>query len=212
MHSNFRIPAVEEKLLAFGRAITVRQLDDISNDWLAAYRLQSGRITDMRENPSGTIRFIFDCAGSDHCDGRGPQPPGVVPRTVVASGFSAPTERSRDKEDNRLKGWMGTTGRTLGKDWDKGHFVAHSVGGGVEGVEDNVFQHRCDLNRGWSEEGKVFRKMESCCVANPGTPFWHRPIYLRETDIPAFLEFGLVQTDGSVWAEIFDNRVGDAAR
>lgn len=136
---------------------------------------------------------------------------GVVPyssweegRLVVAYGRSAPRPRARD--DSRLRGWVGPTQRMFGDRWDKGHYIAHSLGGAVHGVEANVFVQRRDLNRGWSEDGKRFRKMEKYCVEHPGTLCFARRIYIDGTSRPAWLDFGLVQHGGDLWVEGFDNR------
>jgi hypothetical protein len=107
-----------------------------------------------------------------------------------------------------LKGWVGPTERVLGKAWDKGHYIAHSLGGAVEGVEANVFVQRRDLNRGWSPDGKCFRTMEECCRMRAGTFCFARPIYLNGTARPAFLEFGLLKENDELWVERFDNRAG----
>src|SRR5216683_3042649 len=72
----------------------------------------------------------------------------------------------RDDDDFRLKGWMGATETTFGREWDKGHFIAHSIGGAVDCAEVNVFVQLRAPNRGWSEAGKRFREMEAYCEAN----------------------------------------------
>ena len=80
----------------------------------------------------------------------------------------------------------------FGKKWDKGHFIAHSIGGAVDGIEMNVFVQRRDLNRGWSKEGKIFRVMETYCFMNPNTFCFNRPIYSDKTSKPSYLEYGLL--------------------
>src|SRR6267154_6075918 len=101
---------------------------------------------------------------------------------------------------------VGATETTFGRDWDKGHFIAHSIGGAVDRAEANVFVQLRALNRGWSEAGKRFREMEAYCEANPGTFCFNRPIYDDQTARPAFFEFGLVKREGRLWVECFSNR------
>ena len=48
--------------------------------------------------------------------------------------------------------------------------------------------------------------MERFAAENVGTPYFHRAIYLREIDIPDYLEVGIIQPDHSLWNECFDNR------
>ena len=98
---------------------------------------------------------------------------GVVPydaksegRLVAVSGRS--TVRKGKRDDYRLKGWVGATEKTFGPGWDKGHFIAHAIGGAVDQAEVNVFVQRRDLNRGWSAEGRRYRDMERYCELNPG--------------------------------------------
>jgi hypothetical protein len=95
--------------------------------------------------------FMFDLEGSDHCDGRGPQPPGMFPRVVAAYGLSQPPEHGRESDDTRMRRWMGPTQEVFGTGWDKGPFIAFSIGGEISGSETNVFSHRRELNRGWPE-------------------------------------------------------------
>jgi hypothetical protein len=120
------------------------------------------------------------------------------------SGRSLFQEKARD--DFRLKGWVGATETAFGREWDKGHFIAHSIGGAVDQAEVNVFVQLRALNRGWSAEGKRFREMEGYCEANPGTFCFNRPIYDDQTARPAFFEFGLVKQDGRLCVQRFANR------
>lgn len=75
----------------------------------------------------------------------------------------------------------------------------------MDQCELNVFVQRRDLNRGWSDAGKRYRRMEDYCVRNPGTFCFSRPIYTDGSAKPAMLEFGALKTDGELWVELFDN-------
>ena len=93
---------------------------------------------------------------------------GIVPedsknaaRIVAVFGKSSPQRKKRD--DYRLRGWVGPTEKIFGEKWDKGHYIAHSIGGAVDQMELNVFKQKRELNRGWSVEGKLYRKMEEYC-------------------------------------------------
>lgn len=85
--------------------------------------------------------------------------------------------------------------------YDRGHFLAHAAGGGLD---VNLFPQLAEVNRGWSERGKVFRAMERICLARPGTYSFARPIYTTRTDHPYLVEFGLVVDDG-LRVELFPN-------
>jgi hypothetical protein len=150
--------------------------------------------------------FLVDLEGADHGDGRGPQPPGVYMRTFAAYGLSKPSDRPRKKEDLRLRGWMKKTDQIEGAERDKGHFIAHSIGGAVEAAETNVFLQRRDLNRGWSEAGKGFRAIEVSAQLHSGSLFFHRAVYLEESTTPDFLEVGLCLPGQKLSVATFDNR------
>jgi hypothetical protein len=180
-------------------------LDDFSDLWVKAYKLQSDRATEIHEIKHRSFRFLFDCAGSDHGDGQGRRPAGVVPRTIAAYGIANPSTASRSKDDLRLRGWMREPSGEPDGTRDKGHLVAHSLGAGIQGIEVNVFEQDRALNRGWSEDGKRFRAMEKYCAKNEGTMFFHRLIYVGETDVPAWTEFGVFRTSADLWVEVFSN-------
>ena len=112
------------------------------------------------------------------------QPDGVSEaRLVGAVGYSKPSHGRRD--DSRLRGWVGPTGATFGAAWDKGHFIAHSIGGAVDGLEANVFLQRRSVNRG------AYREMERYCAANPGVLCFSRPLYSDLSALPTEVEFGV---------------------
>jgi hypothetical protein len=127
---------------------------------------------------------------------------GCESRLVAAWGSSSPKQEPRD--DYRLKRWPGRNERRFGKKWDKGHFIAHTIGGAVDHSEFNVFIQRRDLNRGWSEPGKRYRAMEKYCAEHPGTFCFTRPLYADTSSKPSRLEFGALKA-GEFRVEVFDN-------
>ena len=169
-----------------------------------AYETRTRRPAVILRVRHATFEHVFDHYTSLEATGVVPYSQSEESRLVVALGRSAPKTRSRD--DDRLRGWVGPTERAFGREWDKGHYIAHSLGGAVEGVEANVFVQRRDLNRGWSSEGKRFRQMEKYCLENAGTLCFARPIYVDGTSRAAWLEFGLIRQDGQLCVECFDNR------
>ena len=86
---------------------------------------------------------------------------------------------------------------------DKGHFLGHASGGVLD---INLFPHRRELNRGWSAEGKRFRRMERYVADHPDTFFYHRPLYDDESWIPDSLEYGVLKEDAQWWVDIFRNK------
>ena len=123
----------------------------------------------------------------------------TLERVVLACALSQPAVAVRDVR--RIRGFPGVNAlvkHVLGPAAfiaDKGHFLGHVSGGQLD---INLFPQRRELNRGWSEEGKVFRAMEKQVAANPGTFFFHQPRYDDDSPIPATLRFG-VFNEGSGW-------------
>lgn len=186
-------------------AVTNEISKKLPHFWRDAYIAKTMRPTDIVVIKYHTFDYIYDHypvlqpKDSEPCNN-----PSIEPRLVAVFGRSAPHKRARD--DYRLKGWVGATEKTFGLNWDKGHFIAHSIGGAVDGLEANVFVQRRDLNRGWSAEGKKFREMENYCASNPNTFCFCRPFYGDQSARPAFLEFGVLKKDLEFWVGCFDNR------
>jgi hypothetical protein len=169
-----------------------------------AYLARNGRPADISRIRQGAFEYVFDHYDLLEASGAVPYSRCDESRLVVAYGRSKPGDAARD--DYRLRGWVGPTEKVFGRAWDKGHFIAHSIGGAVDGLEANVFVQRRDLNRGWSADGKRFRQMERHCVEHPGTLCFARPIYVDGTARPGWLEFGIVLPEAGPEVACFDNR------
>lgn len=128
-------------------------------------------------------------------------------RTLIAYGISTKPETDRDK--TRMRRFPDVNigvELNMGKQAfpaDRGHFLSHASGGELD---INLFPQRRELNRGWSDEGKVFREMERYAAAHPGTFQFHRAMYNDETWIPDRLEFGLLIDDRKWWINQFANK------
>jgi hypothetical protein len=168
-----------------------------------AYLEMTARQTDIVQVRYNAFEYIYDHFPELQPNAISQSDARIEPRLVGVLGCSAPQKRKRD--DYRLKGWVGPTEKLFGRLWDKGHFMAHSLGGAVDGTEINVFIQKRSLNRGWSAAGKKFRQMEEYCARNPGTFCFSRPLYADQTAKPAFIEFGLLKTTNEFWVECFDN-------
>jgi len=178
-------------------------MEELPHLWRRAYEAMSKRQVSLVRIRQSSFEYIYD----NYCY---LEASGVIPYSLVEDrlvgvlGLSAPQPRLRD--DYRLRGWVGPTEKVYGKQFDKGHFIAHAIGGAVDRSEMNVFVQRRDLNRGWSPEGKLYREMEKYCVSNPGVFCFSRPLYKDSTSQPTCLEFGILKGTGELWVECFDNR------
>jgi hypothetical protein len=178
-------------------------VEQLLSVWKAAYLLMTPHVVDTFVVRHRSFHYMFDDYATLEATGKVPYDPVIEARLVAAVGWSKPQSSCRD--DYRLKGWVGPTEAWWGRKWDKGHFIAHSIGGAVDQCELNVFIQRRSLNRGWSKAGKRYRLMEAYCAENPGTFCFSRPMYADGSARPTKLEFGVLKADGRLWIEVFDN-------
>ena len=97
-----------------------------------------------------TFEYICDLYSELEATGEVPYDQRMEDRVVAVIGLSARAEERRDV--SRSRGWVGPTEELLGTERDKGHFMAHFIGGGLD---VNVFSQERRLNRGWSLQGKL---------------------------------------------------------
>jgi hypothetical protein len=179
-------------------------MEELPLRWVAAYKQATFRLTDIYLIRREPFRYYYDDYATLEQLGKAPYDPIAEARIVAAPGYSTPLTAARD--DYRLKGWAGPTEQSFGRAWDKGHFMAHSIGGAVDGWELNVFVQYRRLNRGWSKAGQRFRQMEAYCVGHPGVLCFNRPIYRDGSAKPVAFEFGVLKRSGELWVECFRNR------
>lgn len=164
---------------------------DCVDDWCDEYRADFDDAFLLEINLTTAV-FVFDRTHE---------------RVVVAYGVA--TSPTRPRDHNRMRqfpdvnvGVVATMG-TAAFASDRGHFLSHASGGDLD---INLFPHRRELNRGWSEEGKRFRRMEKWVADNPGSFHYHRAEYTDRTWIPASLEYGVLRDNREWWIDSFRNR------
>jgi hypothetical protein len=167
--------------------------------WFDEYARMTPRSTNVMTFTHGTFDYFYDDLATLEATGVVPTDCVSESRLVAAVGFSRPNSVSRRQDDGRLRGWVGPTNKTFGAGWDKGHFIAHSIGGAVDGLEANIFLQRRSVNRG------AYRKLERYCSANPGALCFSRPIYGDPSARSVRVEFGVLRPDASWWIELLDN-------
>ncbi|HCN76681.1 MAG TPA: hypothetical protein DIT13_05745 [Verrucomicrobiales bacterium] len=129
-------------------------------------------------------------------------------RIVGAYGFSTSARTKRPSSKGFVMSNMfGGTEETFGKSYDKGHFICHGAGGGGDW---NLFPQLRALNRGWSDEGKLYRNMEAYVAAHLGTMFFSRPIYSNGSLCPSHLEYGVLMPDRHMWCATFSNQPSES--
>jgi len=168
--------------------------------WRDLYVATLSRPTNIVRFQCRTFEYLFDIYSELEATGEVPYDQTVEDRVVAVLGTSTNPDEPRDA--TRMRGWLGETGELVGTTRDKGHFIAHCIGGGLD---VNVFSQDRKLNRGWSPQGKVYRQMERYCQERPGTFCFSRPIYADSSSVPRWLEFGILKSDECLWIEVFDN-------
>ncbi len=168
----------------------IRILED---EWLSAYSDMCCHDPNVLQFPDQGFTFLFDQASANSS--------AAEDRLVAAYGCS--TVQCKQRDNSRMRGFLGGGIEIPGKGkFDKGHVLAHVIGGGLD---VNLFPQRPELNRGWSEAGKVYRRMEEYAANNPGTFVFSRMIYEDESWVPVSLEYGALLPDGKLWVEWFEN-------
>ena len=172
----------------------------LPDEWCENYQEMTPSETNILQFNDNGFDFLFDFSSELVSKGVVPGDQAVDDRVVAVFGRSIQTSIKRDA--TRMRGFLGgpiqdsTKGNT-----DKGHFIGHCLGGGLD---VNLFPQRKDINRGWSNRGKVFRAMERHCSKNPGTFCFSRPIYCDNSWRPCVIEYGILKKTG-IWVERFEN-------
>ncbi len=172
----------------------------LPDHWRKSYISTAVRPTNIVRFPSGSFEYIFDIYSDLEAAGEVAFDQTVEDRVVAVFGMSVSPPEAR--AGSRIRGWLGETGEIVGATRDRGHFIAHCIGGGLD---LNVFSQDRKLNRGWSSQGKTYRQMERYCQEHPGTFCFSRPVYRDTSSVPRWLEFGLLKEDETLWVEVFDN-------
>lgn len=132
----------------------------------------------------GAVDFLFDLT----CE-----------RTVLVWGVSQ-TVAVNSRDDAYHAGFP-----RAGKGLDKGHAWSHAQGGREGGP--NYFRQARRLNQARSNNGKLWRAIETHLAANSGLSAFIRLIYAagNASDRPNEVEYGILPASGQFRAVIFPN-------
>ncbi len=145
-----------------------------------------------------TFEYICDLYSQLEATGSVPYDQTISDRVIGVFGTSSRAEQSRNTRRVRIE----LSEELEGAQRDDGHFMARSIGGGLD---VNLFSQDRLLNRGWSSQGKIYRRMEKYCREQEGTFCFSRPVYDDGSNVPRWLEFGVLKSDETLWVEVFDN-------
>ncbi len=166
--------------------------------WCKKYLVSSAPTAHLLRFKDCGFEYIFDLASHSQSSVDESTP---ADRVVVTFGYSVPTKAGRDS--SRMRSFIGPSSR-LGSQTDKGHFMSHASGGGLD---VNLYPQRRDFNqrRKANPRSYVYYDMEKLTRDEPGTFYFNRPIYTDYSWRPALIEFGVVKPDGELWLERFEN-------
>src|SRR5215468_10568294 len=119
-------------------------IDHLPYMWRDLYVAAVSRPTNIVQVRSRTFKYIFDFYSELEATGEIPYDQTVEDRLVGGFGIS---EQPREARGTRFRGWLLDTGELGSATRDKGHFIAHCIGGDFD---LNVFSQDRELNRGWS--------------------------------------------------------------
>jgi hypothetical protein len=145
-----------------------------------------------------SFEYLCDLYSQLEITGSVPYDQTVADRVIGVFGTSSSAEQKRNTRRVRIE----LSEELEGSARDDGHFMARSIGGGID---VNLFSQDRLLNRGWSSQGKLYRRMEKYCREQEGTFCFSRPIYTDGSNVPRWLEFGGLKSDETLWVEVFDN-------
>lgn len=176
-------------------------MEALPDEWCDAYRRMTPTPTNVFQVSDHGFQFLFDLACELVHKGEVAEEEAVEDRVVAAFGLSQAASHGRDA--SRMRGFLGGgLEPTEAGPTDKGHFIGHAQGGGLD---INLFPQLRDVNRGWSERGKVYREMERYCAEHPGTFCFSRPIYADGSWRPTAIEYGVLTGPRTLWVERFEN-------
>jgi hypothetical protein len=170
----------------------------LPNLWRDVYLKTVSHEPNLMRFRHGTFEYLCDVYSQLEMTGSIPYDQTVHDRVIGVFGKSSRAKETRNAKRTRLQ----LSEELEGTGRDDGHFMARSIGGGLD---TNLFSQNRLLNRGWSSQGKIYRRMEKYCRDQEGTFCFSRPIYADGSNVPRWLEFGVLKNDETLWVEVFDN-------
>ncbi len=76
-----------------------------------------------------------------------------------------------------------------GNDYDRGHFMAQSIGGDLD---INIFPQKRSFNQRGSAQGNEYRGMGTLAKRNPNSFCFSRPFYSVGTWVPYSIDYGVI--------------------
>ncbi len=186
------VPRIDYTQLAVEHSVSHDTWDSfvrgsLVNRWTADYKRVSGWDLALLEIAREELTYLFDAGPTLEGERRGEGDD----RLVAVWGCSRAPSSGRDR--TRMAGFLPGRARWSDTRRDRGHFVAHAAGGGLD---LNLFPQAAGLNRGSTAQGRRWLELERYAARHPGTPLFVRPIYDGDTWIPAELDLAVLTETG----------------
>ena len=181
-------------------AVTRVVREEIPYAWAERYSRLTPHATNLQRIEVDGFEYIFDEPEELVRGGTLAAADAVQDRLVGAHGRSREEKEGREKSRWRLAGAPRGPAEVVsgGKaSYDRGHTMAHSIGGGLD---INLVPQLASMNR-----RGAWRRMERHCQEHPGTYVFCGLIYLGLSGHPAYIEYGVLRPDCSVWLNVFRN-------
>jgi hypothetical protein len=146
---------------------------ELSTLWLAQ-NSQMGGSTRVLLVPCEGMRYLFD-----------------EPRSRLVAAFGRSRRVTHPRDAARMQGLLGGGLEIDGRRYDKGHALAHSMGGCLD---LNLFPQHPGVNRGHKSAYPLFREMERYAAEHPGTYVFSRMVYVDDGWIPYAFDYGLFRS------------------
>ena len=169
---------------------------EVVSQWIDRYRASTSWSPEILEIALGSLVYLFDEAPAQRAGDTG------VSDARVVGVWGRPATGRRPRDRSRQQSFLPDSRRWSRAGFDRGHFVAHSLGGGMD---INFFPQAADVNRGRSRAGRRWRELERRAGGSARTLVLVRPVYDAETWVPRWLDFGVVLGD-ELEIETFDNK------
>lgn len=167
--------------------------------WRDAYLKTITHQSNLARVQVGAFEYLCDIYSDLESKGEVAYDQSVQDRVVAAFGTSH-VDSAHPRQSRR---WIDPNHQLSVTERDHGHLIARCIGGANLGL--NVFSQDRKLNRGRSAQGKIYRQMERYIHEQPGTFCFSRPIYADTSNVPKWMEFGVLKEDQTLWIERFDN-------
>jgi hypothetical protein len=191
------LPSAEHRQL--DAAVAVLK-EEIPYAWFDRYARLTPHPTNVSRIDVEGFEYLFDAPEELVRAGSLAAADAVQDRLVGAHGLSRSEKEAREKSAARLADAPRGPAEVVDggeAPYDRGHMMAHSIGGGLD---LNLVPQLASVNR-WG----LWRRMERYCQQQPGSYVFCCPVYFGPSGHPAFIEYGVLKPDCSLWLNVFRN-------